>query len=129
MADNKLVILIDQLIQKTFNGILKWEETANEGQFSVSFPKYSVIVSQKPSKDSSERNPNNLDDIVLTITNSEGETVEEVRDTDFRDTDFGGRLPYRVMLELYNMVRRRAMGLDDAIDSILFELNKTEINF
>ena len=94
MAFDKLATLLVELIQKTNNGSLRWEATAAEGVYQVSFPRFTVQISERGN------------DFVLTILNSEGTLLEEAAD------------------QLYVNARRQALGVDAALDELLNELSK-----
>lgn len=120
MADNRLIKIVGRLREKTIRGELIWEATFDEGVFSLSFSNYSILISLKPTK--AAEIPPDVEDLVLTIVNNEGITIEEVRDIDFDKDDFDGEVPFMVMNDIYKNARRSAMGIDEAINSILAEL-------
>jgi hypothetical protein len=111
MAYEKLTKILIELIQKTDSGSLAWEPTAEEGVYQVSFPRFTVQLSS------------NGADIVLSILNSEGTVIEEASDPEFTDhiTD-----AYVAMKQLYANARRRALGVDAALDELLEELSKKD---
>ena len=98
-----------ELIQKTNNGSLRWEATAAEGVYQVSFPRFTVQISERGN------------DFVLTILNSEGTLLEEAADPEFQ-----GKIenPFSRMQQLYVNARRQALGVDAALDELLNELSK-----
>ncbi len=113
MAYEKLTQLLLELIRNTELGNLKWEGTAADGVYQVSFPRFTVQLS--------ERDPDRPDcTFVLSILNSEGAEIEQAT-----HEDFSGALkqPYSMMKQLYAMARRRALGVEDAIDVLLKNLS------
>jgi hypothetical protein len=108
MAFEKYRQLIDELLSKTDQGRLQWQETAEPGSFQVSFPNYSVIISQE----SNPPLPQNWR-YRLRILNAEGRGVDWFSDYDLGD-DYKAR-----MADLYERARRQALGAEKAIDEIL----------
>jgi len=120
MAHPKMAPLIVKLRERTAAGSVAWEPTTRKDVFQASFPGYSVKISQEPSPSHAGL------DVKVSIFNEEGALVDEVRDEELRDA-----LPasFQLLIELYEMARGKAMGVDGAIDSILGELTKDEIAF
>jgi hypothetical protein len=118
MADKKLVSLIKRLKEKTLKGTISWEKTVEEGVFQASFPDYAVTIGQERREDTW--------DYVFRIYNDKGELVEVVAERDFSPEDFGIR-PYDFIDEIYVVARRTAMGVDQAIDSILSALGSMDV--
>lgn len=118
MADSKIATFVETLKNKTINGSYTWDQTSEEGVFMLSFSNYSVQISQ-------ESNPHEYDsiDIVLRILDSEGAIVEEIRDYQLKDNFVS---PYIYMEEMYSVARRQAMGVEKAIDSILYEMTRDD---
>jgi hypothetical protein len=115
MSYERIALVLQALDKRTKAGEVPWNETETKGVFQTSFPSYSVRLFQasNPFEDAS--------DFVLQIINESGDVVEETRDTDL--TDYFEK-PYIFMRDLYERARRRAMGVDDAIDEILRALQK-----
>lgn len=125
MVDSKLIKIIKRLSKQTDDNKLNWAETSNENEFIVSFPDYSILLALEPSR----KFPGS-DDVVLTILNGEGSIIEEVRDTEFDKIDFMDIPPYDFMIGILNRVRKQVLGIDQALDSILFELkDDDELDF
>lgn len=116
MSENKMLVLINKLAERTGKGNLEWKSTEASGVYQTSFPKYSVRLAIRKNQRVAD-----LDYVVQIIDNS-GELVEEVDDTDFGSGDH-----YEVMKELYEGARRKAKGVDDALDSILEDLDEDEL--
>jgi len=96
---------------------VKWKETVDEGTYQVSFPKYSIQISSVPTQHPAAEG----NDIVLTVINQEGRIVEQMRDWDEDVTTYVEK-SYEKMSELYDYARRQAMGLDEAFDYLLDQL-------
>lgn len=112
MSHIKTAVMLQTLVDKTAAGKVIWAETEQSGAFQTSFPNYSVRIFEA-------QNFENTTDFVLQITNADGDVVEEVRDPEL--TEFFEK-PYVVMRDLHESARRRAMGVDDALDEILRSL-------
>jgi hypothetical protein len=117
MADKKLVSLVKRLKEKTLRGTISWEKTVEEGVFQASFPDYAITIGQERRED--------VWDYVFRIYNDKGELVEVIGEREFSSEDFGMR-PYDFIDEIYVVARRTAMGVDQAIDSILSALAGTD---
>lgn len=113
MADRKLLKLILALSDKTERKLISWVETNEPGKFSASFSNYSVLLYRSDSENN---------DVVFVIQNKDGHIVEEVTDTSFSTNDLSDG-PYIFFSNFYSSVRRNAMGIDTALDSILEELS------
>jgi hypothetical protein len=109
MALDKMTRLLLELVEKTNNGSLRWEGTAAEGVYQVSFPNFTVQISARGF------------DFVLTIRNAEGTILEEAADTEFSNKI---QNPMATMNQLYVNARRQALGVDAALDNLLDELSK-----
>ncbi|HEX8429640.1 MAG TPA: hypothetical protein VF625_00075 [Longimicrobium sp.] len=116
---DKRVVLIKRLLHRTENGGMTWEPTARENEFLSSFSGYTVSIG---SRRTSPGDP----DLVFSIYNADGSLVEEFDDTDLpADNDFD---PYVTMGRLHEMARRYAMGAEQALDSLLNELDDRDID-
>ncbi len=110
---SKAVRLVEALIRETNASRLLWEETSTSETYQASFPKYSVQIFSRFNSATDE------EDMVISIINEEGTTVESIADTDLAGSM---ETPYRQMQELHETARKTALGIDDAIDSLLEQL-------
>jgi hypothetical protein len=117
MADSKIINFVETLKFKTINGKVVWEATSTEGVFMASFSNYSVQISQEYFSSPSEL------DLVLKILNNDGSIIEVISDVDLKESYDNS---YLFLNELYSVARRQAMGVENAIDSILAELAKDD---
>lgn len=119
MPYEKIVKFINLLEQRTTNGEVEWQETADEGMFQAAFPGYSVRVFPRTDEDGDT-------DYVVQIYNETGSLIEEVRVIDIRESP--SREAYLKaagqMRSLYEGARRRAMGVDQALDQIIGNLEE-----
>jgi hypothetical protein len=94
--------LVTRIISSTENGKIDWQKTAVGAQYAASFGgKWIVLID---SAGEGER-------FWLTLQNSEGETLLRIDEhSDYR------------LANLFEMARRRALKVDDAIADLLKEL-------
>ena|SRR5581483_1069783 len=109
-ATQKHVALLERLIAKTAAGELPWKESANEGEYVVSFPNFSVGISFP------------VADVVLKIVNEQGQIIDQVDDPELGRA--GMINAFDQMKDLYESARRSALGADRALDVILGELSR-----
>jgi hypothetical protein len=116
-AAEKYQKLVERLVHKTDAHELDWKEkeTAEPDSFQVSFANYSIILS--------ELYPRGGDtpDYIVSILNSEGTLIEPFSDV-FMLNATGGDY-YSILSGLYRDARRKALGVDNALDEILNELD------
>ena len=110
MSHQKIASIIQRLSTVTAEQHDLWERTSEEGVFQASFLGYSVRLSINSDNYSEGQ------DYVLSIYDEDGVMVESVADTDLQ-----GVLaqPYKMMQDLYESARRRTMGVEEALDTIL----------
>ncbi len=113
MADSKIINLVKQLHIKTLEGRIPWEITAAGDTFSASFSDYSIELYYFG--DDFE------DTITISIFNNEGRLIEKIDNNEFKIGDLP-KASFDFLSEIFNMARRQAMGADEAIDSIISEL-------
>ncbi|SRR6266404_7848748 len=113
MAYEKYQRLVQKLLERTDKNELQWKETASPETFQVSFSNYSLTLSEQTSGSGPS-------DFVVTIINSAGDLVDSFSDV-LLDEGHGATY-YRSMGELHQKARRQALGVDQAIDEILDDL-------
>lgn len=113
MSDNRMALLVKRLVEKTNKKELAWEATAAEDEFAVAFSSYAVTVSHDPDED----------EYLVTLSDSGGQVIDELSPSDFESYDLNYEDPAQVFALLYSEARRTAMGIDEALDSILAELD------
>src|SRR5438105_1913209 len=114
MSDTRIQQIIKRLYRKTLRDEIAWEPTVDEGEFQAAFADYTVRVSTRDRGMYA-----NVPDYVIRVFNSDGQLLEEAATVDFeaeRDNLFD------TMKELYSGARRKALRVDDALSSILLEL-------
>ena len=115
MSCSKMVYFVQKLYRKTDAGSVQWEEDEVEGIYQVVFPEYTVRIwlqFQDGYGPGSE-------DYVLGIFNARGLKIEEVSDVDLAE-DLSDS--YEALKHLYQAARRKEMGVDKALDSLLSSL-------
>jgi hypothetical protein len=126
MVNEKHINLIRMLHAKSSAGLLDWQESYQKDSFQTSFPRYSVIVKVL-------RGSNSSPDYVVQLVNEEGQIVEEISDneliTQIESDPFSSHAsfqPFKIMGELHEYARRRALGADQALDDVLAQLQSME---
>jgi len=121
MSYPQMVYLVQKLYRRTDDGSVEWEETEIEGVFQAPFPEYTVRLSMQ----SPDGHVPGSEDYVLSIFDARGLEIEEVSDVDLAE-DLADS--YEVMRHLYRAARRKAMGVDQALDSLLSSLGQDDIS-
>jgi len=107
---------IQKLRVRTDEGKVKWERTADEGVYQSSFASYTVRVLPRPG---------NLRpaDYAMQILDQEGSVVEEILSEDLTNmANLSASIAFDLMRDLYGSARRRAMGVDEALDELMKSL-------
>ncbi len=121
MSYPQMVYLVQKLYRRTDDGSVEWEATEIEGVFQAPFPEYTVRLSMQ----SPDGHVPGSEDYVLSIFDARGLEIEEVSDVDLAE-DLADS--YEVMRHLYRAARRKAMGVDQALDSLLSSLGQDDIS-
>ncbi|PYI92265.1 MAG: hypothetical protein DME97_11075 [Verrucomicrobia bacterium] len=113
MENPKLAAIVDRLAAKTRDGEVPWEATENRNTLQAAFSNWTVRLLQKtPSL------------FQISIYNEAGLLLDSATDEDLTTSVQGGA--FTTMNHMYNLARRRAMGVDQALDSFLAELGSGE---
>lgn len=115
MGNEKVWLLIERLYDKTKRGEIAWKETESKLEYQVSFSNYSVRIGER------ESNISNNVDYWIYIINEEGDIVEAVSDVVLNENNYGNA--YAIMGEMFGSARRKAKGVDKALDDLLGELD------
>lgn len=119
-SDDRLVDLVEGLYAATIEKNMAWSESADEGKFQCRLGGV-VVGIFKMFEDGPDEFYTQIE-----LRNLEGTILEEI---------WPGMIPgdespkfglkwYAVMDDLYNRARRQALGVEEAIDSILAVLSK-----
>src|SRR3954452_12561118 len=114
MSTDKYVQILHLLVEQTDSGRLEWKETGEEAKFLVSFPNYSILISE-------EAGSRGFPHYVVSVVNSDGKIVDSFSDETIKFNDLGEN-PYGIMQDLFNKARRRALRADEALDNIIAHL-------
>ncbi|MCU1051146.1 hypothetical protein [Stenotrophomonas maltophilia] len=117
MISEKTYELASRIAEMTEKGLIQWKETELEDVFQVSFSSNSVRIWSRPSRS----HPTSFE-YVMSIINWSGNVVDEVGDEDPEDLDEKQDL-YGILKGCHDSARRAALGVDEAIDEIMNELN------
>ena len=113
-TEERMLKLIERLSIKTHEGQLHWERTANPSIFQTSFPSYVVRLNVRQEADSTP-------DYVITVRGQDGTVLEQTSDVEISKAVPSSNA-YTVMADLFARARRQALGVNEALDSLLSEL-------
>lgn len=116
MSYLKIVDLVRRVAESTDAGLLEWAETEDLDAYQVSFTSYSLRIGRSPSR------MGNGDEYSVEILDSMGDVVDRISDEDPDDDHLQIEL-YSLMRKTFEVARRRAKGVDDAIDSIMLDID------
>jgi hypothetical protein len=119
VADKKIEQLILTLADKSKAGKLQWEKTATDGVFQVASSAYSVQLQRRQTE-------RDAYEFGLRILDQDGMMIDEVWDAQL-DYPYAGGPWYTRLEDLYTLARRRAMGVDSAIDRIISSLTEGDM--
>lgn len=101
--------LLDQLVDATRGGRVTWEPTANLDEFTASFGgKYSVVVAKRSDANYTLRMLDELEREMLKL--------------DYEYQEYASPDPLSRVMELFDLARRTALHVEEAITDILGEL-------
>jgi hypothetical protein len=121
MVESKIGMLISRLHTKTRASRVEWKETENPTAFQVSFSGYSVRIVLEDETGYVADGADPYPSYKLSIFNDQDCVVESVSDCDFTgDAEALDQL--QVLRELYEGARHKAMGVEDAFNTIMSEL-------
>jgi hypothetical protein len=106
---SRISTLIQLLHDKTSEGKLVWTITQDDGEYQATFSDFGVRVYKVGA------------DFHIAVYNSSGELVEDVSDPQVKP-DLQNA--FKIMREIFEMARRKALGVDDVLDKIIGELSK-----
>lgn len=113
--------LVEQLGKLSAENKLQWSETSDSSSFQCSFAKYSVTAFEEWSHVDWGKDYYNYG---ITIRDADGKILESARQTDFPPgmEIAGGLTPFNALKGLYDIARRRALKVDQALDDLLGSL-------
>lgn len=122
MSDNKALekalALVQRLYARTCEGKVDWEKTGDESQFVVQLGHFMLTLTQVPDAEYPDQ-----PDFELAIVDETHTTIEQITNTMLRPvsdrlTEEGLR-PYPLMARTFEMARRKALGVDDVLETII----------
>lgn len=116
MSYQKIIDLVRRVADSTGSGALDWAETEDVDVYQVSFTNYSLRVGKSLSR------IGHGDEFSIEILDSMGDVVDRISDEDPEDDALRMDL-YSLIKGIFESARRRAKGVDDAIDSIMLDLD------
>lgn len=117
MADERMFELLSRLLDLTEKGRISWQETSRTGVFQTAFSSYSVQI-QEYFDQEVER-----EFTILELYNQEGKIVDGISTGELSSVhpEVSGNL-----YALFKEARRNARGLEDALNSVLGDLEELE---
>ena len=122
MTEEKLVEMVSKIDEKTSQTGLGREKTTNENEFQTILGRFVVRIREDylPEQDGN--------DYTLTVTDNNGTVLESLTDSELANMLKRVRTNYipnafQVMRSIFKNAKRQAMGVDQAIDDILSELD------
>ncbi len=119
---NKYWQLVSLLIDRSKQGTASWQPTSREGVYALSLPEYGVLISMVAGRGDLYE----TQDVFFQIVNSQGRVIDTFRDADVaRDFDDHDQPEmYRQMEQLFHDARRKALGVDEALNQLITQLKK-----
>lgn len=118
----KSLALVEKLYYQTKSGLLDWEEN-DHGAFETHFGPYALRIRTIPDPDYPDE-----PDYEISVVNEKGSVIERIGNVNLRPvldrTTPEGLTPYGLLESIYHTARRKALRVDNALDSILVALEK-----
>jgi hypothetical protein len=116
--------LVQALYSRTKDGKVDWQAWINADGFTATFGEFNLRIRVIRDDDYPDH-----PDYVLTVERGPSDqTIETISNATLRPvmerTTVDGLSPYRLLQETYEMARRKALNVEDALDRILATLNE-----
>ena len=113
----KLWDLVERLNDASADSKIDWQPTASDNGFQVSFPRYAVMITQGQAGDG--------DTYKLEILDETGRVIEEANPDDVGMTHptVSPDGAYRTLHNLFSLARFKALGVAEAVDSLMQSLD------
>lgn len=114
--NDRLSTLVRLLDEKTQAGVVFWEKTGEDGIYEAVFDAFNLKIYKR-------LNPVDYkaqEDIYIGIYDQVGTLLDEVTDLEIESSLSDA---YERMARIYQLARRRALGVDRAIENIIAQLN------
>ena len=126
MDEKKYLKMIVTLVEKTKAGKIPWKKTGSSDAFVTPINKYySISVTQSEWDDNTSYH--------IKLQDREGDLIESISSYDLNLWNANQPEPLfkesgrEIIEKLFNMARRKALGVDQAVESILEQLESGEI--
>ena len=120
----RALALIQALHSRTREGRIDWQETTDARKFTTESGDFDLTIRLIPDRDY----PDKPDYAVDVVNRSSGQKIETVSNVTLRPMmdriTPDGLNPYVVLEQTYEMARRKALRVDDALESILQTLKE-----
>ena len=119
----KALALVQRLHARTSEGKVDWEPAAAENRFEVRLGRFVLALTEIFDPEYPDQ-----PDFELKIVDEKNTTIEQITNAMLRpleDSLTEDRLgPYALMVSTFAMARRKALGVDNVLDTILQDLAK-----
>jgi hypothetical protein len=120
----KDLALVQTLYERTRAGAVEWQETSDRRGFETRLANFELRLQMIPD----QNYPDDPDYELLVIDVSSGTEIERISNTSLRPVmdqkTEDGLTPYKLLVRTYEMARRQALRVDDALETILEKLAK-----
>jgi len=126
--EEKMWNLISKLDEMTGKEKLDWKTTQGKRSFQVDFEKFTVRISEEDRPQEGEDYDQIVQDYVISVFDGTGTLVERASDVTIQ-TSLKTLAPgkaFQTMRKLYDRARRFALGVDEALDSLLTSLKELD---
>ena len=113
MISDDYIHLVEKLIKRTKAGEVNWKNTVKDGEYMIYFKGFSLSIST--SFDDNE----DKGYVLISLRNESGNEIDKFWIGE-------GDPHYKMVSELYSGARRKALQIDEALSSIMSELESTE---
>lgn len=125
-SDKRLLEIVNQLLQRTNDGIVRWSESDDEGTFFFTGSNSSIVVSSMYDEEGDQN-------VTMRVLNDRGSEVAKIRSTwvGMPDSERDPWAPTRgykggpnnkLLEDLYEAARRSALRIDDVLNSLSRDL-------
>lgn len=117
MSYKKLAELAYKLGERTSKGVVDWEETVHNGHYQTEINGNSIQISREYTD---QYHGDEVEyDYIIKIFNELGNEVESFSDVDIAEVMPNDSNSYQILSKMYKDARRKALGTDKVLDSII----------
>ena len=110
--EKKLIVLMNKIYARTKASVLDWEPTEVPNILAVKLADYTISIERAGETDKAPESFN------LSIANSDGLVIQELSDY------LASKNGFADMKDLFDRARRQAVGINDALDDLIRELDE-----